>query len=269
MKFFKRLTAITVSCFLFCNASMLIASATEIQNEDYNAAAIEYPNEKVCEAYHALGFSEDDIQRLAYTSTPVREIYPYIKASNVETPKTYSVTLSCEYDSDYYSFSSFVIGDFNSIIASQSDVSGSPTNESTLNMIISAHNTISSGTVALLRLVPKNTDFGYAFAVQAAYSGLSIGPMNVQKFKQPGLNSPLIDPNVSFSTGIIVPGDVNLDGYINNTDSNLLSNYIAESGTLTTYGLISADINRDGYINASDLSILLQYIGGTISYFYT
>lgn len=56
------------------------------------------------------------------------------------------------------------------------------------------------------------------------------------------------------------PGDINLDGNINNTDVTLLNKYL--SGSVSLSGNMQkymADVNRDGEINSLD-AVLLQQI---------
>ena len=57
--------------------------------------------------------------------------------------------------------------------------------------------------------------------------------------------------------------DINGDGKINQTDFNLLNDYLNGTGTLTPEQLERADINFDGVIDNRDLAIIQEYIDGT------
>ena len=60
----------------------------------------------------------------------------------------------------------------------------------------------------------------------------------------------------------IIPGDVNLDGYLTEEDHTILSNHIGGIDTLTGDALLAADINGDGYVNTLDKKHLYQILQG-------
>ena len=71
------------------------------------------------------------------------------------------------------------------------------------------------------------------------------------------------DSNVSDGNGIITPhgkGDVNNDGVINDTDLNMITDYIAARDNLTGDQINRADINSDGNVNITDAMMLQDYI---------
>lgn len=51
-------------------------------------------------------------------------------------------------------------------------------------------------------------------------------------------------------------GDVNINGYINNADKTLLSNYLNETATLTDTQLFLADIDGNGVVNSTDKNLI-------------
>ncbi len=77
-----------------------------------------------------------------------------------------------------------------------------------------------------------------------------------------------ISSNPNITSNIVLLGDVNLDGNIDNQDKNVLSNVILGEQTLNIQQRLSADINQDGAINLSDLSRLQSYINGSINKFF-
>lgn len=59
---------------------------------------------------------------------------------------------------------------------------------------------------------------------------------------------------------ISVSGDINGDGIIGSSDSDLLKEYIEGKKKLSSIALRSADMNKDGKINRSDLRVLNKYL---------
>lgn len=71
------------------------------------------------------------------------------------------------------------------------------------------------------------------------------------------------DSNVSDGDGIITPhgkGDINNDGVINDTDLNMITDYIAARDNLTGDQINRADINSDGNVNITDAMMLQDYL---------
>lgn len=73
--------------------------------------------------------------------------------------------------------------------------------------------------------------------------------------------------NISISS--LIPGDVDCNGYVNNTDVSRLSRYISEDPTvyISPEGLISADVDRNGLVTIDDLSIIMQVLSGSLEHF--
>ncbi|KNY25996.1 S8 family serine peptidase [Pseudobacteroides cellulosolvens] len=68
--------------------------------------------------------------------------------------------------------------------------------------------------------------------------------------------------------GAVKIGDLNKDGYINNTDHNMLSKHLLGSTPLTyAQQKVAADVNGDGFINALDNGLFQKYLAGTITVF--
>ena len=60
-------------------------------------------------------------------------------------------------------------------------------------------------------------------------------------------------------------GDVNLDGYVDSMDTNILFRYAngdATLGELSEAQLLLADVNGDGYVDSMDTNILFRYANG-------
>lgn len=66
----------------------------------------------------------------------------------------------------------------------------------------------------------------------------------------------------------VVIGDLNDDGFITQTDSNLLMQAVVGSITLTSTQRIAADMNFDGSIDILDSTRINQYINGTRNSFF-
>lgn len=61
---------------------------------------------------------------------------------------------------------------------------------------------------------------------------------------------------------VIVIGDVQCDGYIDNLDSSLVLKHEADLGTITGAQLIAGDVNEDDVVDNLDASIILKYDAG-------
>ena len=61
---------------------------------------------------------------------------------------------------------------------------------------------------------------------------------------------------------VVVAGDVNADGLVNNKDAAMLLRYTANMEQLTSLPLMAADTNGDGHISVRDVSVLQQYLLG-------
>ncbi len=61
---------------------------------------------------------------------------------------------------------------------------------------------------------------------------------------------------------IIIYGDLNGNGRINNTDSYILYNYLLGNSSLDSYFFLAADVNHDNTVNVQDLLLMDKYIEG-------
>jgi len=59
-------------------------------------------------------------------------------------------------------------------------------------------------------------------------------------------------------------GDVNADGYVDNTDASLILKYDAGIVDLDVTALLAGDVNGDGYVDNTDASLILKYDAGII-----
>ncbi len=64
------------------------------------------------------------------------------------------------------------------------------------------------------------------------------------------------------SAVVIVTGDINGDGYINNKDVSMLSRYLVNKEQLSQYAIAAADVNADGAVNNRDAALLARYLVG-------
>ena len=71
--------------------------------------------------------------------------------------------------------------------------------------------------------------------------------------------------------GLATPdkGNVDLDpfGYVDESDVELLRDYLANKTTLSGAQLSQADVNKDGKVDSTDLSLLEKYASGQITSF--
>ncbi len=61
---------------------------------------------------------------------------------------------------------------------------------------------------------------------------------------------------------VVVAGDVNADGRVNNKDAAMLLRYTVNKEQLTALPMLAADTNGDGHISVRDVSVLQQYLLG-------
>lgn len=61
---------------------------------------------------------------------------------------------------------------------------------------------------------------------------------------------------------MIIKGDLNGDGKIDEQDLRLLENHIYERAMLTGNALIAADVNNDGLIDLADIPVLTLHLMG-------
>lgn len=67
-------------------------------------------------------------------------------------------------------------------------------------------------------------------------------------------------------TKVYIYGDVNTDGFVNNTDCWVLNQYLSEIiNNLSDESLAAADVNLDGIIDVIDLTLISRYIDGLIN----
>lgn len=65
---------------------------------------------------------------------------------------------------------------------------------------------------------------------------------------------------------VIVYGDTNIDGIVNENDYLLIDSYILDNSLLSGQGLINADVNTDGKVDNIDSDIIKQVCLGTEGY---
>lgn len=58
---------------------------------------------------------------------------------------------------------------------------------------------------------------------------------------------------------MIMSGDVNSDGYINNKDSSVVARYNVDKETPNDYQMLAMDVNGDGYVNNRDTAMISRY----------
>jgi len=61
---------------------------------------------------------------------------------------------------------------------------------------------------------------------------------------------------------VVVIGDPQGDGKINNLDASLVLKHDAGTGTITGVYLVAADANQDGNVNNLDSALILKYDAG-------
>ncbi len=64
------------------------------------------------------------------------------------------------------------------------------------------------------------------------------------------------------SAYVIISGDINGDGYINNKDVAMLSRYLVDKEELSEYAIAACDVNADGVVNNRDAALLSRYLVG-------
>ena len=62
----------------------------------------------------------------------------------------------------------------------------------------------------------------------------------------------------------VLLGDVNGDGKVNGTDTNLIFRHVSGTTELTGDQLKAADVNGDGKVNGTDTNLVFRYVSGTI-----
>lgn len=67
---------------------------------------------------------------------------------------------------------------------------------------------------------------------------------------------------------IAVLGDVNNDGYVDDTDRALVLSYITHTVTFNSQQLLAGDVNSDGYVDVSDAVKIARYTSREINSFY-
>ena len=62
----------------------------------------------------------------------------------------------------------------------------------------------------------------------------------------------------------ILLGDVNSDGKVNGTDTNLIFRYVSGTTDFSDEQLKAADVNGDGKVNGTDTNLVFRFVSGTI-----
>lgn len=69
----------------------------------------------------------------------------------------------------------------------------------------------------------------------------------------------------------VLVGDVNRDGFVNNSDAEYLAEYLANqysgSASLTERQMLAADVNNDGKVSAQDCSAISSFAAGNKNHF--
>ena len=61
---------------------------------------------------------------------------------------------------------------------------------------------------------------------------------------------------------VVITGDINADGHVNNKDASKLMRYQANKEQLNEVALLAADTNADGHVSLKDVAVLQQYLIG-------
>lgn len=61
---------------------------------------------------------------------------------------------------------------------------------------------------------------------------------------------------------IVVTGDMNGDGYVNNRDAAMITRYLVEKETADFCQMVAIDVNGDGFVNNRDASMVSRYLVG-------
>ena len=69
------------------------------------------------------------------------------------------------------------------------------------------------------------------------------------------------------ATKVIIYGDVDLNGAVENADTTTIQYYLAHMISLTAEQLVAADVDGDGAISMNDVTYLQQYLANYISKF--
>lgn len=61
---------------------------------------------------------------------------------------------------------------------------------------------------------------------------------------------------------IVVTGDMNGDGYVNNRDAAMITRYLVDKETADFCQMVAIDVNGDGFVNNRDASMVSRYLVG-------
>ncbi len=75
-------------------------------------------------------------------------------------------------------------------------------------------------------------------------------------------NEPLLKARLVIAD--ILLGDVNRDGKVNGTDTNLIFRYVCGLEDFTEEEMKAADVNRDGKVNGTDTNLVFRYVSDVI-----
>lgn len=68
--------------------------------------------------------------------------------------------------------------------------------------------------------------------------------------------------NVLDEVYVVVTGDMNGDGYVNNRDAAMITRYLVEKETADFCQMVAIDVNGDGFVNNRDASMVSRYLVG-------
>ena len=61
---------------------------------------------------------------------------------------------------------------------------------------------------------------------------------------------------------IVITGDMNGDGYVNNRDAAMITRYLVEKEKANFCQMVAIDVNGDGFVNNRDASMVSRYLVG-------
>lgn len=74
----------------------------------------------------------------------------------------------------------------------------------------------------------------------------------------------VLNLTTAFAESVRLKGDVNMDGWVDNTDASLILKYDAGLSDISDDDLIAADANEDGMVDNTDAAMILKYDAGIL-----
>ena len=212
--------------------------------------------------YADLGYNAEKIEQISRTQIPA-ELYVYIDANSLPIPSPATDTIGIEIKYDFSELSYFTN-------SNQSIVSSYSTNDTTFNSVyrkFTGTYTLSnpsaivySGNITAVRFQATTigNDLHLCDVPSFSFTTFTLGSQNFL---------PLVSSYLTMTRRI--PGDVNCDGYVRESDCQLIARFLGGDSTvqISSNGMISADADRNGVINTNDISLILQVLDGTVTHF--